>query len=329
MNLNNLENLKEELRKLGASEMLVYQMEEKMRTGEPEFKLRDGVHVTEKGYITFDFPFKQSSQSDYYFLNKYDISFHKGQPLEDGKSFFVTLPEKDGKQPFKRVVDRAEAIALFKEQTGNSKLSMGETFQKSSLLANMEKGKVNYIDRTFATAFRTSPITETIRVDRGKGFTKEQSANLIQGRAIYRDDMLDASRGETYKAWIKFDMESGKKNGHYQFSTWRDPNYGFDLSKKLDEFNIKDLENPEARKELEDSLKQGNRVLVTVEKGGEAMNVFIEPVPRFYNLNFYSESGMYEKREKFLKEPVDLKADLTVKNLAKDKQQDKSMSIGR
>lgn len=329
MNLNNLENLKEELRKLGFSEMLVSDMEEKMKTGVPEFKLKEGIHITEKGYVTFDLPFKQSSQSDYYFLNKYDISFHKGQPLEEGKSFFVTLPEKDGKQQFKKVGDRADAIALFKEQEGNSKLSVGETFQKSGLLASMEKGKINFIDRTFATAFRTPPITETIRVDRGKGFTKEQSANLIQGRTIYRDDMLDASRGETYKAWIKFDMESGKKNGHYQFSAWRDPNYGFDLSKKLDEFNIKELEKPENRKELEDSLKQGNRVLVTVEKEGKAIKVFIEPVPRFYNLNFFSESGMYEKREQFLKEPVNLKADLTAKNLSKNKEQDKAMSISR
>jgi len=328
MNLNNLENLKEEMRKLGFSEMLIYQTEEQMKTGVPEFKLKEALHITEKGYVTHELAFKQSSQSDFYFLNKYDVSLHKGQPLEDGKSFFVTLPEKDGKQQFKKINDRADAITLFKQQKGDSKLSMGETFQKSGLLASMENGKVNFIDRAFASAYRTPPITETIRVDRGKGFTKEQSANLIQGRTIYRDDMLDP-RGETYKAWIKFDMEAGKKNGHFQFSAWRDPNYGFDLGKKLDEFKIKELENPKTREEVENSLKQGNRVLVTTEKDGQPLKVFIEPIPRFYNMNFFSETGMYEKREQFLKPTENLKADLSAKNLTQNKEQDKAMSIGR
>ena len=69
MNLNNLENLKEELKALAFKDKVISEMEKNMEKGIPEFTLSDHV-AGARGQVDLTLHFKQSGQSEYYYFNK-------------------------------------------------------------------------------------------------------------------------------------------------------------------------------------------------------------------------------------------------------------------
>lgn len=183
----------------------------------------------------------------------------------------------------------------------------------------MEDSKINYVQNDFRKLFYTPAITQTMFVENGKGFTADQAANMIQGRSVHRDDLLNLG-GIPYKAWVALDFDKPKdRYQNYVTRQFHDPSYGFDLAKTLDKFNIKELDDPEKRQKLEQSLKNGNRPLITTTKDGEETKLFVEAVPRYSQINFYNIDGKPEKREQFLKEPALEKGNVLDKKLEKDK----------
>ena len=333
MNLNNLENLREEMNALGFKAALIEQMEEKMKANVTEFKLYDAMEAT-RGRVDVGLYFKQSGQSDYYYLNKFEVIHEKGQPIKEGEKIMVlTQMEGADKGMTKSFVQVSEAIAffngqkeMFKENNGVSNLVVGKDANSAVKLATMENGKVNYLQKEFAQTYRTSPINQTIYVEKGKGFSVEQAANLIQGRAVYRDDMVSQA-GQQYKAWIKLDFDVPKDRfGNFMLNQYTDPAYGFDLSKVLDKFEIKELGDPAKREILEGSIRNGNRVLITVEKNGEPIKLELEAVPRYSQINLYTKEGRPEKREQFLKQP-DLKQEYA-QNMNKAQEKNKKQGQG-
>ena len=121
------------------------------------------------------------------------------------------------------------------------------------------------------------------------------------------------------------DFDKGKDRfQNYSINQYHDPSYGFDINKVLDKFNIKELDDPAKKVLLEASLRNGNRPLVTVEKEGQEVKVFLEAVPRYSQLNMYAENGKPEKREQFLKET----ALSTKQENTKGKEQEMSESQG-
>lgn len=320
MNLNNLENLKKEMQNLGFSKGLQEKMEEHMKNNLPEFILKDQV-AGHKGQIDINIYFKQSGQSENYYLNKYDLALNEGKPLESGQKYLVISPsETAGKNNVWKRESVAEAIEIFKKQPGNAELAVGKDAAHKEKLASMEEGKINYIEKDFSRIFRNPPLPQTIWVERGKGFTASQSVNLIEGRAVYREDMLTQG-GLPYKAWMKLDLD-GPRDRHMNFNMnqYHDPSYGFNLKEVLDKFNIKELENPKEREKLEAQLKNGDRPTITVEKNGEQVKLLVEAVPRYSQLNMFTASGRAEKREQFLKEPT------LNKEVAKGKGKEKELS---
>jgi hypothetical protein len=303
MNLNNLENLKKEMKNLGFSKELQEKMEENMKNNLPEFILKDQI-AGHKGQVDINIYFKQSGQSENYYLNKYDLALNEGKPLEPGQKYLVISPaETAGKNNVWKRESVAEAIEIFKKQPGNAELAVGKDAAHKEKLASMEEGKINYIEKDFSRIFRNPPLPQTIWVERGKGFTASQSVNLIEGRAVYREDMLTQG-GLPYKAWMKLDLD-GPRDRHlnYNMSQYHDPSYGFNLKEVLDKFNIKELETPKEREKLEAQLKNGDRPTITVEKNGEQVKLHVEAVPRYSQLNMFALGGRPEKREQFLKEP--------------------------
>lgn len=335
MNLNNLENLREEMNALGFKAALIEQMEDKMKANVADFKLYDAMEAT-RGRVDVGLYFKQSGQSDYYYLNKFEVIHEKGQPIKEGEKIMVlTQMEGADKGMTKNFVQVSEAIAffngqkeMFKEDNGVSNLVVGKDANTAVKLATMENGKVNYLQKEFAQTYRTSPINQTIYVERGKGFSVEQAANLIQGRAVYRDDMVSQA-GQQYKAWIKLDFDVPKDRfGNFMINQYTDPAYGFDLSKVLDKFEIKELADPAKREILEGSIRNGNRALVTVEKNGEPVKLELEAVPRYSQINLYNTEGRPEKREQFLKQP-DMKQEFAKsRNKAQDKNKKQDQGLG-
>lgn len=325
MNYNNLENLKEELSKLGFGKQLAENMQKQMEKGVSDFTLHDRV-IGNKGQVDLTLHFKQSGQSENYYLNKYDVQLLNGKPLATGEKFMVVNPEikQDGK-PVVRSFDLAsDAINFFKANKGDAILASGKDWANKTELAKMEKDNVNYIYKDFQRTYRSPDVSQTMFVERGKGFTSEQAVNLIQGRAVYRDDLMKLG-GDPYKAWVKLDMDS-QKDRYHNFPTlqYHVPTYGFDLEKTLDKFNIKELSDDKKREALISSIEQGNRPMVTMIKDGQESKLFMEVQPRYSQLNFFREDGRPEKREQFLKEPAkDQKLEIS-----KDKSQAKAQEQG-
>ncbi|MFC4213374.1 hypothetical protein ACFOWA_19435 [Pedobacter lithocola] len=335
MNLNNLENLREEMAKLGFKKELIEQMEEKMKANVADFKLYDSVEAT-RGRVDMTLFFKQSSQSDYYYLNKFEVCHEKGQAIPDGHKIMVLMQmEGADKGISKDLPNISEGIAFFNsrkgvltEHNGVCHLAVGKDANHAVKLATMENGKVNYLQKEFAQTYRTSPINQTIYVEKGKGFSAEQASNLIQGRAVYRDDMVSQA-GQQYKAWIKLDFDVPKDRfGNFMINQYTDPAYGFDLSKVLDKFEIKELADPVKREILEGSIRNGNRPTVTVEKNGEVVKLQLEAVPRYSQINLYTKEGRPEKREQFLK-AADFKQEYAEsRNKAQNKSKGQGQGIG-
>jgi len=301
MNLNNLEDLKDEMKKLGFSDELATKMEEHMKADDPNFKLYDQVPAR-KGQVDITLHFKQSGQSDYYYLNRLEAVHNQAKPLEEGQKYMVIVKTPEGQDnTVKKLENLAEAIEHFKKQKGNAELAYGKSAASKTMLANMEESKVNYVSREFKRDFYSPPLPQTFWLDHGKGFTKEQAANLVQGRSVYRDDLL-SREGAPYKAWMQLDTDKERdRNNNLTFRQFTDA-YGYDVKALLEDFKIKEMADPKKAEALETSLMNGNRPLVTVEKDGQEAKMYIETAVRYGKLNFYREDGKPEKREQFLKE---------------------------
>lgn len=326
MNLNNLEDLKEEMKKLGFDEALVAKMEEHMKNDDPAFKLYDEVKAS-KGQVDITLHFKQSGQSDYYYLNKLEAVHNQGKPLEEGQKYMVITKTEDGKNIVKKLENVAEAIDFFKKQNGNSELAVGKDAAHKTMLANMEEGKVNYVSKDFKRDYYSPSIPQTFWLDHGKGFSKEQAANLVQGRAVYRDDLL-SREGTPYKAWMQLDTEKERdRQNNLTFRQFTDA-YGFDVKALLDDFKIKEMADPKKAANLESQLINGNRPLVTVEKDGQEAKMYLETAVRYGKLNFYREDGKPEKREQFLKETGLEVANIFSKKMGQDKEKEVAQTRG-
>lgn len=308
MNESNLETLREEMSRLGFGEALVAQMEEKMKANVPEFQLYNSVDAT-KGRVDRKLYFKQSSKSDYYYLNKFEVCHEKGQPLAEGDHLMVATKMEGADQgKIEHFEQLSDALVYFKGQKEGlqgqeyvSNLLVGTSPDDCDKLATLANGKTTFVHEDFGMSYRTAPITHTVYVEKGKGFTAEHAANLIQGRAVYRDDLVSQA-GHEYKAWIKLDFDVPKdKFGNFMVNQYTDPAYGFDLEKVLDKFEFKELADPDQRKQLEEQIRNGNTPLVTVEKEGKEVKLHIEAVPRYSQVNLSTQEGKMEKREQFLK----------------------------
>jgi len=332
MNLNNLEDRKDEMKALGASEQTIAKMEEQMNIGVPKFKVHQ-VMPANKGQVDVEFYFQQSSKSEYYFLNKFTVAHNLGKPLEKDQHYLIISPGKDGQAGMVKKYDLVtEAVESFKNRGGSAELAIGkDAAHKQQTVATMEDGKVNFVTKEFRGSFYGKPASQTMWPDRGKGFTVQQSAQMIQGYAVHRNDLVNFLSGEPYAAWVKFDMDKGVgANGNFNLQQYHDPQYGFDLSKVLDNYKIAELAVPEKREKLEADLRNGLTPLGTVEKDGKPVKLMLEAVPRYGKVNFYTPDGSLEKREQFMtKEAIANVLDAgQEKGKNKDKEQETSIGIG-
>ena len=323
INLNNLQDRKADLEGLGASVESIKKMEENIRKGLPYFTVRETIPAS-NGHVDVTYPFKRSEQSNNYFMSRFTVEHHKIKPLEEGQSYFIITPKGDGKNDVKKLDHPIDAIEQFKKREGNAELAMGKDVAHKTTLASMEKGEVNFVSRDFRGAFYGKPVDQTFFPDQGKGFTVPQASNLVQGRSVSRDDLVDAS-GSIYKAWLSLDMDSGKTGLNFKITTRRDPQYGFDLPKALEDYNIKGIDKPEYREQLEAALRNGDRVRVIANNGSKNQELDIETAVRFKKINFFKPDGSPEKREQFLTKT----AQATVIDKSKEKELAQGQEIAR
>ncbi len=308
MNINkmNLENLQAEMRALKVDEQLIAEMEKEMGRGRPLFELRAAVLI-ERGQMDLTLHFKQSGSSEFYYMNRYELSMTSAKPLEPGRQYMVLSNEKNdkGENLYKSFVNAAEAMEYFKSTPGVKELAVGKTPGDKFTLATRDAVKVDYVDKDFKMAYYGTIRTNTFYVDRGKGINVQQGINLMQGRAIYRDDLVNRGTNEVYKAWNTFELNEAKdKYGNFKVKQYGE-NYGVDVIKELASYNIKELEDPKKEAEIIAQMKDGHRPLVTVRDAeGTEQQLRIEAMPRYGNFNFYRPDGKMEKREQFQKQPI-------------------------
>lgn len=324
INLNNLEDRKADMEKLGASEHAIKEMEEKMRLGLSNFTVRETTPLT-NGHVDITYPFKRPENSENYYFIRFNASHYKMKQLEEGQSYFVITPKDGGKNDVKKLDHPVDAIEEFKKRDQNCELAVGKDIAHKTTLASMENGTVNYVSKDFRGSFYAKPIEQTFYCEEGKGFTAPQAANLVQGRSVYRDDLVAYNTGEVYKAWVNLDIDSGKKENspNFKLKSFRDPAYGFDLIKVIKDYKINDLEKPGELEKIDKALRNGDRPLVTVVKDGKTIEVALETSVRYGKLNFFTPDGKPEKREQFLVKPPQAAI------LDKDRTKDKDLAQGQ
>lgn len=113
--------------------------------------------------------------------------------------------------------------------------------------------------------------------------------------------MLEISNRE-YSAWVKLDFDGDRdRGGKFTTKTFTE-NYGFDFSEVFDRFDFRKLASADKLAELEASLMNGDRAVVSVDMGRKKEAVLVEVVPEYKLVNLYSLQDKSIKREQHLKE---------------------------
>lgn len=333
MDAKNLENLKAEMVKLGFGENLIGQMEAKMAANEPRFILYDETGK-DRGRVEMALHFNQSRSSEYYYFNKFDLAKQAQPLLAPGEKYFVSS-QRQGEEVILREFEMASlAVKEFnsrmdasKDIRGAAQLYAGASLQDSKELATMGDGKLINVDKDFYKTLKNPAPSQTFYIENGNGFTLAQGMNLLEGRSVYRGDMLDIAKKE-YSAWVKLDFDGERdRGGNFRTKTFTE-NYGFDLTAVLDRFEFKELANPDWKAELEDCLRNGHRAVVNVDLDGKAVKLLAEAVPEFKQLNLYSLDGKSIKREQYQKQENIAQVGMTKdKEVRKDKEQQAGMSV--
>ncbi|GGC33515.1 hypothetical protein GCM10011386_27030 [Parapedobacter defluvii] len=320
MNLNNLEDLKRYLTELKFDPTHITELEEKMTKEIPAFDIADqyiGEYRGKAGAIDLNIPVRQSNQSGNYYISKFDLTLTKANPLPEGHRYFVVSKDPEsGKKLHRDFTSPAQAIEYLNGKTGERELvaGTGPRPNESTVLVRKDDDKLIYSAKDFRETYHGKPLTQAFYINEGQGFSLPEALNLIQGRSVYKDNLLTAN-GEPYKAYVAIDRENPLSTGTgYRYQQFRDPEYGFDIEKTLMQYDVKGLDNQESKNRLIGLLKGGNRVPVVMEKNGKRYDVTIESSPRYKNINILNTKGEPLKREFFdrnstqeLKNPVPLR----------------------
>ncbi|RZJ76744.1 MAG: hypothetical protein EOO45_01135 [Flavobacterium sp.] len=332
MNRNSLESFREEARALKVPEKMIDAAEKLMEQNVPKIELQ-GQIPADKGMMDLTIHIKQSAQSDYYYFNKFDLAVSNAKPLEKDHQYLVISPnpEQTDKNLIRKFDSPVQAMDYFKGQKGTSELAIGKPTDKDlqyrDTVATMKEGKVDYVKKEFNRAFYSPVLKNSHFVDRGKGFSVDQAANMLQGRSSFREDMVNRA-GEQYKAWSVYQFNEPKdRYGNYTMKQFSE-GYGFDLKKELGNYTIKEMDQEATANKLITELERGNKPLVTViGQDGEDKKLRIEAVPKYGNVNFFEPEGKSQKREEFLKEQhLDKGVDIG-KSKAKDKSKDSGQEM--
>lgn len=316
MNRNSLEDFQDQAKALkmpaAMQEEIVKQMESNV----------DRIAVTmqmpsRKGYLEATAHLKRGGgDSEYYYLNKYDLAMNNKVKLPENDYKYVVRTEvTDGAKLEKPLIRQFEspiaAIKYFKSQNGTSELlTAKEDEQKvggkrimteGQSLATMKDGKVDYVTKSFQPAYYNPVVENTVYINKGVGFNMNQSVNMLQGGAAYRDDLV-SRQGAQYEAWCIYKFDEPRDNyGNLKIQQFGN-GYDFKLEDELKRYEIKGLDDPEKFAALIEKLKDGERAPVVVEvPGAEAKKLDIEAVPRYGNINFYDRDGKPQIREVFVR----------------------------
>jgi len=152
---------------------------------------------------------------------------------------------------------------------------------------SFRRGEQNemYFFNSYRVTLKDDPnMSHTFYLDKGNAITSKEAFNLLQGRAVNKD--LVNKEGEKYNAWVQLDIKGDKDlKQNFKLDRYHE-NYGYDLTKALNELVLKPMSVEDDQK-LYNSLQKGNVQSVTFLKDGEEVKGFIEANPRDRTINIY------------------------------------------
>jgi hypothetical protein len=176
-------------------------------------------------------------------------------------------------------------------------LSHDSKYGKDEVVAALQFRKSDNSDMYFFNRYNLllkneqypDPMKQTFYINSGQdNITLKEAYNLMSGRAVHKE--LQNKEAEKYKAWVQIDFKESDTSGNYKMRHFNE-NYGFKLDEVLGKHPIKELQSPEEKQKLMDSLQRGNRQMVTLESEGKSVKIFIEAAPQYKSLNYYDAHG--------------------------------------
>lgn len=168
-------------------------------------------------------------------------------------------------------------------------------FGKDSVAATLHFRKSPETDMFFFNRYNVllkseqhpDPIKQTFYMaNKEDNITFKEGYNLLSGRAVQKT--LTNKAGEKADGWVQLDFKELDKQGNFKMRSFY-PSYGYDLGKVLEQVPLKELERPESKAALMESLQRGNRQAVTMEVDGSSKRFFVEAAPQYKQLNWYDE----------------------------------------
>ena len=220
-------------------------------------------------------------------MNEKNYEYLKNQVLYSG---FKDIPSDDLR-------------AQLQLNTKEFELSMHTAYGTDKVKATLKFSKSDQSDLYFFNHYdvevmkqgEKEPMKQRIFINnRGQSITLKEAYNLMEGRAVHKT--LTSKDQQEYSTWLQMDFKNVNENGNYKINQYSEK-YGFDLEKTLSQYPIKELENPQYRDALFDSLKKGNRQSVTFLKESGEVKRFVEATPQFKGVNFYDENNQQRVSE--------------------------------
>jgi hypothetical protein len=227
--------------------------------------------------------------------------FWEGHPREQHKDDFIkikieTMNENNlaylEKQLFNLGFgDHMNAAMKKNIESERSEFNLQHTFTygNKDMLVDLafRRGEQNemYFFNSYRATLKDEPnLSHTFYLDKGNAITSKEAFNLLQGRAVNKD--LVNKEGEKYNAWVQLDIKGDKDlNQNFKLDRYHQ-NYGYDLSKSMNELILKPMSVEDDQK-LYVSLLKGNVQSVTFLKNGEEVKGFIEANPKDKTINIY------------------------------------------
>ncbi|MDA9554657.1 hypothetical protein N9R54_00345 [Pelobium sp.] len=173
----------------------------------------------------------------------------------------------------------------------NNKMNYTLHFKKSD---NTDMYFFNKYDAVLENGKSELSKEQAFYINKSNGITAKEAFNLLEGRSVHKE--LANKSGEKYKAWIKVDFNSPDEKGGFKLQQFSEK-YGYDLEKTLAKYPIKELNDPEQKRNLLSSLEKGNVQQVVINKAGKEDKYFIEAVPQYKNINVYDHKMHTVKRQ--------------------------------
>lgn len=140
-------------------------------------------------------------------------------------------------------------------------------------------------------------LTQTFFVGKAYNYTLQERYNMLDGRAVYREQpkmepveengqIRMKPTGETYLGWKRLDFKEADSYGNFVPKTMF-----WNHEKELLKYPIKNIQEKYDRSRLLPALQRGDRVSVTLVRDGVETPAMLVANPRMTRLDFYDANG--------------------------------------